>query len=211
MEHSAIREAVGVFQDMQSLRRAADELMLAGFDRAQLSMLGSRKEVVEKLGRMYAETTELIDDPRVPMRNYVGTDSLTEAKAALIGVPFFIGAVAAAGPAVAANISALGLTLWVAGSALLGGLLGLIAVKVIEARHGAYLRDQLSRGGILLWVRTLNPDQEAKACEILKRTTGRDVRARDLRRVEELDPVYGYLDWLAGTPKPSRHRAAQVC
>ena len=42
-----IREIVGVFHDAGGLRKAADELMVAGFDRSELSMLGSRKAVAK--------------------------------------------------------------------------------------------------------------------------------------------------------------------
>ena len=94
MAHENVREAVGVFGDMKSMRAAADELMISGFDRADLSLLKRQKEVEQRLGHSYDNVSELEDDPDVPTRAYIGTDSLTEAKAAIVGIPCFIGAVA---------------------------------------------------------------------------------------------------------------------
>ncbi len=44
-----IREVVGVFGDMKSMRTAADELMISGFDRADLSLLSRQKKALRRM------------------------------------------------------------------------------------------------------------------------------------------------------------------
>ena len=60
------KEAVGVFPDPDSLERAVDELEIAGFDRAVISVLASDAKVKECLGRLYRSTAEAADDARAP-------------------------------------------------------------------------------------------------------------------------------------------------
>lgn len=203
MAAPSIREAVGVFADAQSLRTAADALMRAGFDRSLLSMLGTHDVIVEKLGRMYGTAAEVEDDPRVPTMAYVGSDSVTEAKAALVGIPAFIGAIAALGPSVAAGATTTAVFTWVVGGTLVGGVLGLICANVLASRRANYFQDQLDRGGILLWVRTASPEEETKACDILKQASAQDVHVHNRPVIQEFGFVYGYLDRLSGLPDPA--------
>lgn len=51
MDTGPVREAVAVFHDEASLR-AADELLMSGFDRSYLSLLGGHRAVERKLGHM---------------------------------------------------------------------------------------------------------------------------------------------------------------
>ena len=59
MALASMREAVGVFGDEKSLRAAADELMISGFDRADLSILSRQKKVEQRLGHSYERVSEL--------------------------------------------------------------------------------------------------------------------------------------------------------
>lgn len=60
MDTGPVREAVAVFHDEASLR-AADELLMSGFDRSYLSLLGGHRAVERKLGHMFERVVE--DDP----------------------------------------------------------------------------------------------------------------------------------------------------
>ena len=101
MSTATMREAVGVFSSVASFRDAADTLILSGFDRAELSVLGSHHAVEDGLGHMYDKVDELEDDPFVPTRAYFGSDSLVEGAAAVVGVLIFIGAIVGALPVIA--------------------------------------------------------------------------------------------------------------
>ena len=93
MAEQTVREAVGVCHDEASLQAAADELLIAGFDRSHLSLLAGDKTVEKELGHKYAKVSEIEDDPAVPYLAYIGSDSRTEAKGAVIGGLAYVGAI----------------------------------------------------------------------------------------------------------------------
>ncbi len=97
MGNASVLETVAVFHKPDNFQDAIDELMHSGFDRADLSFAASEKSIEEKLGHRYRKIAELEDDAAVPRSSYVGPESVHEAEAALVGIPFYIGAVAAAG------------------------------------------------------------------------------------------------------------------
>ncbi len=175
-----IREAVGVFDNAQTLQEAIDDLMSSGFDRAELSLLAAEKTVDEKLGHKYRKIAELEDDPIVPRCCYVSTESIGDAQGGLIGGLMYVGATAAAGAVVATGGT---LALVIAAAALAGGaggLLGSLLAKWVGDNHAHYLQEQLDRGGLLLWVRTWDPSKEKRASEILSKHSGRDVHVHTL-------------------------------
>lgn len=174
-EEIGIREAVGVFKTEADLQGAIDELMISGFDRAEISLLASEHVVEEKLGHRYSKVTETEDDPAIPRCCYVSPESVSAGEGGLVGGLMYVGAVAAAG---AILVSGGTLAAALAGMALAGGgaaLVGGRLAKLVGDRHAEHLQEQLERGGLLLWVRTWNPEDERRAVEILKRHSGVDV------------------------------------
>jgi hypothetical protein len=94
-------EVVGVFDDPNSLLEAIDDLLTAGFDRAELSLLADENAVEQKLGHAYHRVEELEDDPSAAREAFVSTEALGDAEGGLIGGLVYVGAVAAAGAVVA--------------------------------------------------------------------------------------------------------------
>jgi hypothetical protein len=186
MPDDICREAVGVFHDERSLQSAVDELLLAGFDRSHISVLAGQRAVEEKLGRLHSGVREMEDDPAVPTRPFVSSDSRTEGKAALTGGLIYVGAVAAGGAIIlsggtmAAGIIAAAL----AGGT--GGVVGAYLSRLFERRHTRTLHEQLEHGGILLWVRTRDPRCEALAADIMRRTGAEDVHVHDLPEMKHV-------------------------
>ena len=169
-----------MFERPDKLQEAIDDLMSSGFDRAELSLLAAEKTVDEKLGHKYGKITELEDDPIVPRCCYVSTESIGDAEGGLIGGLMYVGATAAAGAVVATGGT---LALVIAAAALaggVGGLLGSLLAKWVGDHHAHYLQEQLDHGGLLLWVRAWNPDDEKRASEILSKHSGRDVHVHIL-------------------------------
>lgn len=197
-------EAVGVFHDAQSLQSTADALLIAGFDRADLSLLAGQEAVEKKLGHAYSSVTELEDDPQVETQAYIGGDSLTEAKAATVGGLFFVGAVAAAGAVVATGGTLAAAIVGALAAGGTGGVVGAVLARFMGRHHAEAIERQLDKGGLLLWVHTADTGHESRALEILEANGAEDVHLHELPKVafgEKLQ-VYGYLDWLAGLPKP---------
>jgi len=188
------REAVGVFHEWAKLQAAVDELLLNGFDRAEISMLAGEKVVGEKLGHVYSRVNELEDDPEVPRIAFVGRDSLMEGKASAIGALGYVGAVAAAGAVVASG----GALAWAiaAGVAAGGGgaAVGTYLAKLLGRTRAHDLEAQIDKGGLLLWVRTGDVTRENRAATILRWHGATDVHVHDFAGVDvpEVNPLGGW-------------------
>lgn len=179
-EYSKIREAVGVFDDADTMQLAIDDLLSSGFDRSELSLLASEEAVDEKLGHKYKKVAEIEDDTIVPRTRYVSPESISDAKAALVGGLLFVGTLGAVGAVVASGGT---LTAAVTGAAVgagTWGLFGELLAKLIGDRHLRYIQEQLEHGGLLLWVRCSNTERENSAMEILSQHSGRDVHVHAL-------------------------------
>lgn len=175
-----VREAVGVFDTVEALQGAIDELLSSSFDRADLSLLASVHAVEGKLGRHSFHRVELEDNPSAPRSDYVSPEAIGTAEGGLIGGLAYLSGVAAAG---LIALSGGALAAIVVGAAVVGGAGGLVGARLAEVvGHGRarYFQRQLDRGGLLLWVRTWNSSQEARATEILRRHSGRDVHVHGL-------------------------------
>ena len=175
-----IREAVGIFGGATDLQDAIDELLSSGFHRAELSLLASEHTVEQKLGRHYEKVSLLDDAPGVPRAAYVSPEAIGDAKGGLIGGLGYVGAVAAAGAVVASGgtlAAALGAAALAGGA---GGLIGSVLAKLVGDHHARHLQEHIERGGLLLWVRTWKPEDEARATEILTRHSGAQVHVHEL-------------------------------
>ncbi|MFQ5958556.1 MAG: hypothetical protein ACE5LF_04225 [Alphaproteobacteria bacterium] len=180
MDSESVREAVGVFDDEGSLRAAADELLMSGFDRSYLSLLAGHRAVEQKLGHMYERIGEVEDNPDTPHSAYIGPDSRTEAEVGVIGGLAYVGAMCAVGAIVASGGTVAAALAGAAAVGGAGGLIGAVLAGVIGGHHAEYLQEQLDRGGLLLWVRTPDAGHEKRACEILARHSAEDVHVHEL-------------------------------
>lgn len=176
----SIREAVGVFDDARSLEAVIDELLSSGFDRAEISLVAGEHAIEARLGHMYRKVEEAEDDPQVPRTAYVSTESIGDAEGALVGGLVYIGAVVTAGAVVASGGTLAGAVVAATLAGGAGGLIGSILAGIVGHHHADYLQEQLNRGGILLWVRTWDPEREMKALEILSKHSAHDVHVHDL-------------------------------
>ena len=175
-----VREAVGIFNRPENLQDAVDELLSSGFHRSELSLLASAQAVEEKLGHQYEKVSALADDPTIPRAAYVSTEWIGDAEGGLIGGLLFVGAFTAAGAIVASGGT---LAAAIAAAALAGGtggLIGSILAKWVGDHHAHHLQEQLDRGGLLLWVRTWDSEDERRALEILRKHSGSEVHVHTL-------------------------------
>lgn len=175
-----IREAVGVFHDREAFQNAVEDLMSAGFDRSELSLLAGERTIEEKLGHAYRRVQELEDEPTVPRAVYVENHSLAEGRTGVIGGLAYIGAVVGAGAVVASGGT---LAAAVAAAAIAGGGSGLIGgwlARFLGRDYAQALQEQLEHGGLLLWVHLRDPAHEQRAIEILKRNGAEDVHVHKL-------------------------------
>lgn len=179
-EVRTVREAVGVFKQAAQLQDAIDELLSSGFDRAGLSLLAGEETVAEKLGPRHPLIGAMADNPDTPRTHYASPEAFAGAQGGVIGALMYVGALGATGAVVASGgtLAALIIATTVSGGA--GALIGAVLAKFIGDRHASHLQAQLDEGGLLLWVRTWDLEDERKATEILRRHSGQEVHIHDL-------------------------------
>lgn len=171
-----VREAVAIFDDLESMQDAIDELTNSGFDLADLSFVAGERTVEEKLGHIYNRVEELADNPDVPTSTFVPNEMVSETKGALIGAPLYIAAATATGITVAAG-GPLALTIGAAVAAGgAGAAFGGVLAKIFGDRHAKYLQEQIDRGGLILWVRARDEAHGQRAVQILSRYSSHEVR-----------------------------------
>ena len=174
---TAVTEAVAVFHDVSDLDAAVEELRAAGFDKDDISLLATEQAVNRKLGHRYERVEELEDDPAAPRVAYRTRASLGESEDRLIGSLTYLPAVVAAGTVVAsAGVVAAAVT----GTAIAGALIGTVLSHWLDQSHAEHLQEQLDRGGLLLWVRTPDPETQQRALAILTRHSAHDVHLHRL-------------------------------
>ena len=184
-------EVVGVLPTVRELESAIDDLLLSGFDRQQISVLGSR--CMEGENSATPATGEKIryleDDPRLHLSAFVSSDSRAEFEAAAIGVPSYalgvggLVAVIASGGSLAFALPALLL----AGGA--GAGLGALVARTISRHHRDAVAAQIAAGGLLLWVSVRNLAQENKAIRVLNAHHGRHVHVHEIQRKWGIEDV----------------------
>lgn len=175
------REAVGIFETADSLQAAIDELLSSGFDRAEISLLAGEGTVQEKLGHIY-EAAAAEDDPDAPRTAYVSPESIGDAEGGIIGILTYIPATLTAGAIVASGgtLAAAAAATAIAGGA--GAMIGVLLAAGIGESHAKFLRDQMERGGLLLWVLTPTKDKEDRAKAILAKHSAHDVHVHGVKR-----------------------------
>jgi hypothetical protein len=178
---ATVREAVAVFDTADQLQGAIDELLSSGFDRAELSLLASEHAVTDKLGHIYRRVEDLEDDPGVPRRAYVSTESVGDAQGAVIGGLMYVTAGILMGPVAFAGGSLAAIAAAAAAGLGAGGLIGASLAGLIGQQRAQQLDEQLGHGGLLLWVRVWDPTHEARAVDILSRHSARDVHVHEVK------------------------------
>lgn len=180
MAQAKMREAVAVFDDPEALKSAVSELQGNGFNRADISFLARDGLLTGHVKARYGEAGAVEDDPAVPREAVIEETDIRQRRTLEVSMAATIAAFAAAGFTVMSG----GATLAAAGAAAaaMGGVGGLGALigKAMGTGQKTFLREQLERGGILLWVRTPDADAETRACAILRRHAAHDVHVHEI-------------------------------
>ena len=170
-----VPEAVGVFDSFETLQQAIYDLRMSGFSRADISLLGSKDAMTEKLGSAYWRAEDLEDNPNAPRAAFVSEEAIGELQGAIAGGFFFLGSYIA----MAAMLTPLStLAASIAAIAIGGGpsaVIGALLARRVGQHHKDYYADQIRNGGILLWIRAIDKERETLAVKILKGHSGRDV------------------------------------
>ncbi len=200
------REAVGVFQNPDTLEATIDALEISGFDRAAISVLATGAEAKAQINRFYHTLGGLEDSGDATHAAFVESDSRTEAEAMAVGIPLYIGGFAgAAAIAATGGTLALAVAVTVAGAAAGAGLGGLLAAAIAR-RHSAQVQEQLHKGGLVLWVSVADADAEKRALAVLDKMGARDIHVHEINRESliEIPRLLGAIPRLLAEPERKR-------
>ncbi|MEO3385395.1 hypothetical protein [Mesorhizobium sp. CAU 1741] len=189
LERIVVREVAAVFHREDILEDAIQALLHAGFDRVDIDIMSDIETVRQRLGALYVPSEEIADVPGTPRRAYIARDDISTATAGVAGMLFYLGAATAAMSVVASGGS---LALVVAAAAAAGAVgagIGASAIHLLGKKQAEQLELQLMSGGIVVWVRSRDPESEARAQEILGRFGGENIRVHEIEIEKRLDDV----------------------
>jgi hypothetical protein len=190
LERARVREVAALFHSHEALEDTVEDLLLVGFDRADIDCLADLDEVRKRLGPVYVAHEELADIAQTPRRPVIMREDINVTLAVVVGVFASAGGIAAAFAVVASG----GETAWAVTAALLaalaaGSIAGLLTIRAIRPPRSKALEPLLAAHGLVLWVRIRTPDHEDRARQILRRHGGQAIRTHDIeveKRPEEI-------------------------
>lgn len=208
LERRVIREVAAVFHREEILEDAIQALLLAGFDRGDIDIMGDIETVRRRLGALYVPPEEIADVPGAPRRAYIARDDIATATAGVAGMLFYLGAATAAMTVVASGGSLALVAAAAAAAGTVGAGIGAAAIHLLGKKQAEELELQLMAGGIVVWVRVRYPEKEAQAQEILARFGGEAIRVHEIeidKRLADL-PLSKFKPdpWLGGEPLAHR-------
>jgi hypothetical protein len=190
LEKARTREATGVFHSRKALDAAVQELLVAGYDRADIDVSASPDELQRRLNCRSIPPEDLADVPTAPREPFVGEDDVIITDAVFGGVVGCAAALAIGYYLATRNIGPLSAVLF---AALCGFVVGGGAVFWARRR----LRRERARGlerlseaqGLVIWVRVHSEEKETEAQEFLLRHGAEAVHVHEIelpKRTEDL-------------------------
>lgn len=184
------REVTGVFHSRKALDAAVQELLVRGYDRADIDVSASPDEVQRRLNYRSIPPEDLADVPTAPREPFVGEDDLIITDAVVGSVVGCAAALAIAYYLVTRDIGPLSAVTF---AALCGFVVGGGAVFWARRR----LRRERVRGlerlweaqGMVIWVRVNSDEKETRTQEILLRHGAEAVHVHEIelpKRTEDL-------------------------
>jgi hypothetical protein len=176
LETETVREVAGLFESRDALQAAIDNLLLAGFDRADLGLMAGVDGLRHVLRKVSISIEELSGTPKASRDTPVLPQEVATVQAMIVGS---VGFLAAAGAAWISIASGGGTVLAVIAATIAGSIAaafgGFVFARRFRPKDVVVLHDNL-RGGVILWVRVRTKDQEAKAKQILTTHGAKSVR-----------------------------------
>jgi hypothetical protein len=168
-----VREAIGVFKTADA-QEAIDDLMVR-FGRADISLLAAERQSRKQgtnAARLQARTMLRLLTAAVSLNRSVLLKRLDWQR-------IYVMLAQRSGPSPSGGTLAAAIA-GATAAAGAGGFVGAVLAKFVGDRHAQHLEEQLEHGGLLLWVRTWNAEDEKRAVEILRKHSGRDVHVHSL-------------------------------
>ena len=190
LDRARVREVTGVFYSHAALEDAVEELLLSGFDRADIDRVADPEAVRQRIGDIYVAAEELADVGSVARRPFFTRDDISAAVA--VGGSLF-GSAAALAAAFIVLVSG-GAPLATGIVAVIAGLIagGAAAVAIAhffrrERRRG--LESLMAARGLILWIRVHSPEREEAAQKILQEHGARAIRVHEIEIEKRPDEI----------------------
>jgi hypothetical protein len=205
LEQVRSREVTGVFRSRKALIDAADDLLVAGFDRADIDVSASFDELQRRLNYQSIPPADLADIPTAARQPLIDQGDVLTTDAVVGSLAGCIGAVAMAYFLIIRGMAPLSVGIV---SVLTGLVVGGVAVLVVRRRlqreRVQGLEKLAEAHGLLIWVRVLSPEKEAEAQEILARHGAEAVHVHEieLAKTPEDLPLHSLRvdPWLGDEP-----------
>lgn len=190
VETVRVREVVGAVYNQNALEDLATELIEAGVDRSDIDLMADWNTVIKKLELTYPDAHLVLDKPDVPRRRLATRDEDTTLTGAIFGTLTATGALVAGVPVIASG-GALAVAL--AATAIGGGLgaaLGKIVRNVVTKDADVNsIEHDINRGGIAVFVRVDNADEEERAAKIMRRNGVHNVHTHEIESSKKLSEL----------------------
>jgi hypothetical protein len=175
------REVTGVFHSRKALIDAAEDLLVAGTDRADIDVSASFDELQRRLNYRAIPPRDLADAPTVPRQPLVADDDVLVSDAVVGSVAGCAAALAMAFFLLVKDISPILVGIFSILTGLLaGGAAVFWARRRLQRERVLGLEKLAEAQGLLIWVRVRSPEQEAQAQEILVRHGAEAVHVHEI-------------------------------
>lgn len=194
-----VREVFGTFASAAAVEEAVQDLLIGGFDRADIDLMAGAQAVRDKLSGSFKERRNAGD-----YTDFMTADESLDATALVTGALVYIGAVGAAAAVVASGGSVAAAAAAALAGGAGGGGLGSVLRRKLGAGTAEDLATRLTAGEMVLWVRVHDPERERRAADILAAHGALRVDAADIeleKRVADLPFASIRPDpWLSDEP-----------
>ena len=167
------QEIVGIFRSPQRLDAAVSDLCSAGWDRAELSLLGPQEHLVP--GTKSAEQGADPSAPRTAIFSDADARQERTLAASLAGV---VAGFIASGAIVATGGTAIVALVGAAAAGGSGAVAGEFIGRMLNKNMTEPMENQIAQGGIVLWALLRSADQESQARAILAKHGAGDIHVQ---------------------------------
>lgn len=161
-------EVVGIAKDEDTLYNAADDLWDAGFSLHEISVQGDPEQLKETIGEAYPDPKLIADNPNVPRKELVMPEEFGWLLVFSFTIPLFIGMVIGSILATGASTVYSAILQGLIGGGIVGALIGMVIAMSLKMRHDKRIKQQMAKGGFVIWVHVDNQEKLMKAKKILE-------------------------------------------
>jgi hypothetical protein len=199
LDRMRTREVTGVFHSRKALHAAAQDLLLAGIDRADIDVSASLDELERRLNYQSIPPADLADLPTAAREPFVGDDDVIGTEAVAGSIAGCVSAVAMASYLIARDAGPLSIGIFSVLCGLVVGGAVMLRVRRRLRRERTLGLEKLSEAqGLLIWVRVRSPEKETEAQEILMRHGAEAVHVHEIEMAKRPEDIP--LDSLRADP-----------